>query len=451
MVVTVPVLASGQLSMRAATDAFRTGRYHEAAQAFESAARQLPWRPDIWEMAGMAAYSDSDFSSASRLLQIAHEKDTLSASGWEAMGSSLWKTGDQDSAVSAWLQGSRQYPQEPQLWDRLAGAYHELADYDAEQSALETRLLIADDAGAQYRLGLLLMFSDAKEAAAALDAATALNPDVQPATLTLKAALSAREDDPARHLVLIGRSLGLVQEWALAARSFTLALEADPANAEAYAWLGESRQHLDLDGRAELDAALPLGQNNSVVHALRGLYWRRQGNSGLSLAEYSRAAQLEPQSAALESLLGEAYAVNGDLVAALKAYQAAVQLAPTDSTYWRLLSLFCADNGVQVLDVGVPAGLKAVELAPKDPQALDALGWSNAQVGYLIKAEGSLLQALEEDPEFAPAHLHLGITYLRWGNNNLAQEHWKKAVQIDGNGPTGQLAARLLGTYFPQP
>jgi tetratricopeptide (TPR) repeat protein len=125
-------------------------------------------------------------------------------------------------------------------------------------------------------------------------------------------------------------------------------------------------------------------------------------------------------------------------------------MSPSDSTYWRLLALFCADHDVQVLDVGVAAGLKAVEFAPTDARALDALGWAYAQAGYLLKAEQSLLKALEEQPDFASAHLHLGLTYMRWGQNNLALEHWNSAAQIDGSGPTGEHATQLLDTYFPQ-
>ncbi|MFH1185016.1 MAG: hypothetical protein V1755_08260, partial [Chloroflexota bacterium] len=326
-------------------------------------------------------------------------------------------------------------------------------EYEAEKDALMQRLELADDAAARYRLGLLLMLSDAEGAGNALDAATALNPEVATAGSTLKAALHAAsgERDAAKRMVLIGRSLGLVEEWALAAQAFRHAAEADAGNAEARAWLGEALQHLDQDGRADLDAALSLGWDSSVVHTLRGLYWRRQGNLGLSLAEYSRAAQLEPGNAGLQSLVGEAQAASGDLVAALDAYQNAVELAPLESTYWRVLALFCADNGVQVLDLGVAAGLKAVELAPGDPHALDALGWTYSQAGYLTKAEQSLLQALEEAPDFAPAHLHLGTTYLRWGQNNLALEHWNEAVRIDGDGAVGQVAAQMLNAYFPKP
>lgn len=368
------------------------------------------------------------------------------------MGLAQWVAGSPAAAIAAWRAGLQRYPLHANLWDRLAGAYHEQGDYEAEQAALVKRLQLADDARARYRLALLLLPTDARSAKASLEAASRLDADVAPAAATLEAALreAGKETDTARRMIVIGRGLGLVEEWALAARVFRLAVQADAGNADARAWLGEARQHINQDGREDLDAAAALAQNSSVVHTLRGLYWRRQGSLGLSLAEYSRATQLEPRNAALRSLLGEAYAANGDLVAALEAYQQAVDLAPEDSTFWRLLAMFCADNEVQVLDVGVAAGLKAVELSPEDPQALDALGWAYSQAGYLVKAEDALQRALARSPSFAGAHVHVGVTYLRWGQNEKALEHWRQALALDPDGPAGRSAAHLLDTYFPK-
>ena len=59
--------------------------------------------------------------------------------------------------------------------------------------------------------------------------------------------------------------------------------------------------------------------------------------------------------------IGEENLLNGNLAAALTAYQRATELAPNDATYWRMLAMFCADNGVQVLDIGLPAAKKAAE------------------------------------------------------------------------------------------
>lgn len=182
---------------------------------------------------------------------------------------------------------------------------------------------------------------------------------------------------------------------------------------------------------------------------LRGLYWKRQQNYPAALAEYVQAVHLEPENPAWQTSVGEAYTLMGDLVSALAAYQEATTLAPNDATYWRMLAMFCADNGVQALDVGLPAAKKAAQIAPEDPQALDALGWSYLNAGYPYNAEQTLLKAIQAAPDFALAHVHLAETYLRKGDNASARAQLNLARQLDPDGPTGQLASVLLQQYFP--
>ena len=263
----------------------------------------------------------------------------------------------------------------------------------------------------------------------------------------LKAA--GNESDPARRLVIIGRGLGLVEEWGLASSAFEKATNQDGTNAEAWAWLGEARQHQGQDGRQELDKALALGPQDPVVHALRGLYWRRKGNYPNALAEDQKALQIDPANPAWQVTVGEAYTLNGDLVSALSAYQKGTSLAPNDASYWRLLAMFCADNNVQVLQIGLPAAQKAAELAPADAQALDALGYSYLRAGYLYNAEQNLLKAVKAAPELAETHLHLAETYLQKGDRTSALDQLTLARQLDTNGPTGQFAEQLIKEYYP--
>jgi protein O-GlcNAc transferase len=247
----------------------------------------------------------------------------------------------------------------------------------------------------------------------------------------------------------LGRGLGLVGEWWLAEQAFQDATNADPRSPEAWAWLGESRQQTGKDGKQELDRALSLDANNTLVRGLRGLYWKRQGKYLAELTEYKRAAQLEPNNPEWQAALGDAYTSSGDMVSALAAYQKATSLAPSNSTYWRLLALFCADNGVQVTDIGLHAGRKAVALAPEDPQALDALGWAFAQAGLLYNAEETLIKATKIAPESALAHVHLAETYLRKGDQSAALHELTAAQKLDADGPTGVLAGQMIHQYFP--
>jgi tetratricopeptide (TPR) repeat protein len=333
----------------------------------------------------------------------------------------------------------------------LAGAYRQSGDYAAEISILEGRLQLGDAAGARYRLGLLLLVSDPARAAKQLGAAASIDSQFTPAVNTLREALrvAASETDPARAVVVLGRGLALVQEWDLARLAFEHAAEIDPSNAQAWAWLGEAKQQTGQGGSAELDRALQLDPRDVVVHILRGLYFRRQNDNGRAVAEYNRAAALDPGNPAIQVSLGEALGANGDLVAALDAYRHATALAPDVPTYWRLLALFCADNDVQVAQVGLPAAQRAAQIAPKDPQVLDALGWSLAQAGYLKQAQATLLRAADAAPGAAYPHLHLATLYLRLGERSNALDQLNVALQVDPNGPASASARRLLQQYFP--
>jgi lipopolysaccharide biosynthesis regulator YciM len=64
---------------------------------------------------------------------------------------------------------------------------------------------------------------------------------------------------------------------------------------------------------------------------------------------------------------------------------------------------------------------------------------------YLHKAEEALLKALAANTDFAAAHLHLGLTYMRWGQNSKALEHWSRAAQIDARG-CWTVRSQLLNT-----
>lgn len=445
-----PILVSGYGNLGRAHKELAAAEYVAASRHYESAARQLFWRGDLWESAGVAAHAGGDMTRAAMLLGTAVQHAPVSARGWDALGSALWSLGDHTSAVAAWEAGSRAHPEDAHLLDRLSSALHEQGDYAAESAVLKRRLGLGDDTQSHYSLGLLLLASDPAAAREHL-LAIAADPKFGPAATSMLSALdeASRLDDQAGRSIVLGRGLGLVDEWGLAAQEFERAAQASPANAEAWAWLGEARQHSGQDAMPDLDRALSINPNDAVVRSLRGLYWKRQGDNTRALAEFLAAAELQPDNPSLQSSLGETYAANGDLVAALGAYQSAAGLAPEDPTYWRLLALFCADYGVQVADIGLPAAQKAAELAPDDPQVRDALGWSYAQAGFPYTAQHILLELARSSPSFAPAHLHLGETYLRTGDFVAAREQFEAARQLDPAGPVGGTAARFLQQYFP--
>jgi tetratricopeptide (TPR) repeat protein len=444
----LPLIYSGYSSIKHAEAELAVQNYTSAADLFSRAAQFLPWRSDLWEKAGIAAGQGGDYSEAIAYLKRAPQ---LSEQGWSVLAYSYIASRDLPSALNAYQQGLR-FHDSASLYAGLAYIYHQQKNWIAELNALKNQIrLDAGDGYAHYRSGLLMTFLEPGQALSELMLASSLDPETDSAVQTLRSALniSATQPDPSSQLVTIGRALGLVQQWDLSIAAFEKAISLNAKNAEAWAWLGEAKQQMGQDGSVELDRAVVLDQTSITVRALRGLYWNRQKKYSQMLAEYLLAAQYDPANPAWQAEIGNAYFKGGDIAAALKAYQHATELAPDDSTYWRLLAVFCAENGVHVEDVGLPAAQKAVELAPDDPFALDALGWSYFSSGRFANAGQILLDLIKRFPNHLPAHIHLAMNYLAQDNRAAAFNELTQVRAADVNGADGLYAEQLLKKYFP--
>lgn len=444
-----PVILLVNADIRRADSNFAAGNFASAAADYEHAARIYVWRGDLWERAGRAAFAGGNFAEAIRLFEAA---PALSSESWAQLGQAYFHFDRVDESIHAYQRGLEQRGGAPSLYRGLVLGYNAKGDLASEADALGNYLALqTDDAAAHYRFGLLLTLSSPDRALAELSSAAQLDPAFDPAFQTMRTALNlaSLEDDESRQLVVIGRGLGLVQEWPLALVAFQRAVDVDAKNAEAWAWLGEAKQHLGQDGRADLERAESLDPFNANVRALFGLYWKRLDEAQRALAEFQWTAVLEPENPNWQAALGEAFAQAGDLPPALAAYQRAAELAPTERTFWRLLAIFCAQYSYQAGDVGLDAAHRVVNLAPDDPASYDLLGWLYLSSGLTSEAETTLQRALAMDPQLASAHLHLAMLHMQLDRWDLARASLTRARDLDANGPVGQAAARMLAQYFP--
>jgi tetratricopeptide (TPR) repeat protein len=447
--IAVPVVWSVNADIRGAEANFASGNYATAAAGYEHAARLYVWRGDLWERAGHAAFTGGDINEAIRLLELA---PALSIQGWTDLGTAYFQLGRVDDSIRAFQRGLEARGAAPSLYRGLVLDYNAQGNLEAETSALGNYLAFENkDAPAHYRFGLLSTLSNPGRALDELATAAKLDTAYDPAYQTMRTTLNLAsiEKDEARRRVIIGRGLGLVQEWPLARETFERATQADPKNAEAWAWLGEAKQHLGQDGRVELERAEALDPFSANVRALFGLYWKRMEEPQRALAEFQWTVIIEPNNPVWQSALGEAYAQAGDLPPALAAYQRAAELAPTDASFWRLLAIFCAQYSYQAADVGVSAAHQVVALAPDEAASFDLLGWLYLASGLPSEAETTLTRALTMDPNLASAHLHLALVYMQLEKWNLVREQLLLARDLDANGEVGKSAAQLLAEYFP--
>ena len=447
--IALPALSSALADIRRADISASTGDYASAAADYEHAARLLFWRTDLWERAGRTAFAGKNYSETIRLLEYA---PSLSPEGWADLGEAYFLLNEVETAIHTLEQGLDESGASARTYRLLALAHNQRGDLQAESIALGNYLTLQiEDAVAHYRLGLLLSLTNPARALEELFLAVEQNGAYDPAYQTMRSTinLSSLEKNDSKRLVVIGRGLGLVQEWQLAHEAFQRAVDADGKNAEAWAWLGEAKQHLGQGGREELERAEALDPFSANVRALFGLYWKRNEEPHRALAEYQWAVILEPQNPFWQAALGEAYAQSGDLPPALEAYQRAAELAPGDVSFWRLLAIFCAQYSFQTAEVGLPAAHQVVLLAPDEAASYDLLGWLYLSSGLQPEAEASLQRALIMDPGLASAHLHLAMLYIQRGNYTEAREQLLLARDLDPNSADGQLAAQMLAQYFP--
>jgi tetratricopeptide (TPR) repeat protein len=424
----------------------------QASLAFAQAAEHVPWRNDLWEQAGIYALQAGEHQNAKTYLERVESVSELSPPGLISLGDIAHHEGDFSSAIEYWekaLTAEQKYD----LHFRLADVYYKLGDLNnsiRHQTALVE--LNPTDSSTNYQLGMMLAASQPEAALAYLSHAAELDPQLSTKTNELVRNIrSARNsDDPSYLYVSAGQSLASIEEWDLAEIALSKATQLNPEYAEAWAYLGEARQHIGENGYADLEKGLAIDPDSIAANTLLGLYWQRHERYDLALVYLHSAAKLDDHNPALQAEIGNTLGLLGNLPSAESHYLRAVDLSPRDSTYWQILANFYIKYETKLREDGLAAARQAIILDPTDPASLDTM----AQIYLLLEsphiARRFLERALAADSEYAPAHLHLGLIHIMDGDTLGAYQRFTRAKNLSAAGsPTADQAERLLETHFP--
>ena len=319
------------------------------------------------------------------------------AEGWLLLGNAYQESGDPARAISAW-EHALPLPRADELLavaERSRGNFPKAIGYWQAAITLEPA-----NSAAHYALGLLLAATSPGTALPELVKAADLEPGLNVPVEKLRTALNTAflSDDRATQFLVSGQALGAIGEWDLAAEAFRNAASERAGYGEAWAWLGEARQHLGLDGSTAIEQSLVLAPGSAIVQGLYGMYLQRQGKPQAALAAFHKAAALEPKNPGWQMALGSASDQSGDLVAAYEFYFHAVELAPSDASTWRALVTFSVNNDVDVELTGLPAAHKLVSLVPGDWQSYDLAGQAEFLTGNYQAALFFLKKAAQISP-----------------------------------------------------
>ncbi len=461
--------------MRQAGRARHFGSRSSLAAQLVQIAEFQPWRLELWEQAGLYALQGGDNETALRWLQQAEAAGRLSPTGYLYLGDAFSQAGDIESARGAW-DAARSGVDAWEVQRHLLDLNQHAGDIDAVISNLQTLLdLRPTDVALRYRLGLHLAARQPEAALSHLAQVADLDASLKAQAEALISAIRTAQlqGDSAYTLLEAGRALASSGEWVLAAEAFHGAIQAAPDYAEAWAYLGEARQQTAVRGQgatatslkavggqpstgdashnglAELEKALALDPRSLAANTLLALYWQRQGDHEQAVEVLQAVTGYYPENYTLQAELGGALARTGELEDALQAYQKGVELAPRQAEPWRLLADFSVRYEYLLDEVGLPAARRAAMIAPDDPANSDVLGQALLLQGDLASAGRSFQRAVDLEPGYALAKVHLGLAYILQGDSRRAYRIWTAVSATIPGTPAAELAQRLLKNYYP--
>lgn len=181
-----------------------------------------------------------------------------------------------------------------------------------------------------------------------------------------------------------------------------------------------------------------------------GLSTLKMGKSKESIHFFERALQngYEPQ-IQVQQQLAEALVQTGQIKKAVKVYEEILLSSQQDigsfvRPIWMYIEKLDDAKNAQIL------AEKAIDYYPKDPMALNLLGWTQWANGDFSKAKRNLVDSIREDQNFAPAYLNLGRVLESELKKEQALQYYQKAYELDAHGTVGNTAAQLYNELLLQ-
>jgi tetratricopeptide (TPR) repeat protein len=173
------------------------------------------------------------------------------------------------------------------------------------------------------------------------------------------------------------------------------------------------------------------------------LSWRQISYWRDSVALFSRAVAVEPNSAPAQNLLGVAYTDVGDFDNAVAHFSVAARLHPANAEFQ--YNLGRALMGEQKFADAEQPLTAAVNLRPNDNTWRNTLGAAVMLAGNPQQAAEIFSQAIAQQPEFAMSYYNLGIVLLKEQEAPAAITNFLIAVKLQPDWP--EALARLGAAY----
>jgi tetratricopeptide (TPR) repeat protein len=454
-----PVPQALSTLMKNAHQALEAGDWSGAATGLAKIAEYYPWRDEFNIEAAKAAFEAGDPKTAIEYLERPGTFNRLTTDDLLLLADAYYKKGEPSKAEEIWKDVVRQGDSMPAT-QRLADLYLEQKDYASAASQMQKLLTLnPGDTQLHYQVGLLYAITDPLKALPFLAQTMDIDPSnaANAEELFDKIRTANLFDQPAYTLLAAGRELANMEEWAYAAEAFQHAVEIDPQYADAWAFLGEAKQQITIEeagksskaGLDELERAVQLDSESILANTFMSLYWERQQDYAQAQHYLEIAIVNSPDDPFLYAELGNIISKAGDLPAAQSAFEKAIMLAPQDPLFYRLKAEFALENQIQTRELALPAARQALLLNPQDAESLDLMAKVMIELQDYYSAESYAQSAINADPNYTAAYLHMGTAYLYRGEGEMARKWLDLAIKQDPDSWVAAQATRMIDYYLP--
>jgi Flp pilus assembly protein TadD len=414
------------------------------------AALWFPEDSDFAVAAGRALLGRADYPAAACYLSLAEKYRQKDPQFQSDFGNALWETGMTDEAIARWEQALTLDPSLEVPLNRLWSGYVQTRQWTKAEDAIDRwRARHPDDTRAAYALALIRAASDPGSALQLLDglnfAPGALGKKSKELAAVIRSALTLRV--PEYIFARTGEELLSLGEPALAEVALRRAIERNPDYGEAYALLGAAQEAAGENPEDSYKRGVALAPSSTLACLLYGSWLHRSGDLSGARWWLLQAWKAAPGDSNIASELSQVDFLLGNVADAEGWVIQTITLHPKEPEAWIALARFYIENDYRVEDSGIPAARQAVILAPVNDRALDILGLGWFKLGDFSTAERFFLRALEQNPDSAAAHLHLGMCLQQEGRTAEAKTELESALQLDPSGSIGKQAGGLLAKY----
>ena len=283
-----------------------------------------------------------------------------------------------------------------------------------------------------YELGIATSFDEIEMAIDYFEEAQMLDAEnYELSGLIEKLTRMKSEEDESYQAILLGQTLGSINEWLWAKYAFEMATEASPDYAEGWAFLGKAEELIGADGEDALVKGYHLNPESISALVFLADYYvtHEEVMQGVSL--YRKAIELNETNDVLYVSLANGYVRAGDLQSAIEAFEEGLVAVPYSKDLRHAYLDFLLFYEIYLEEKALPIVEELNELADYGMTINLYSGRIELALGDFENAKVYLESVVDYEPDNLTAQYYLGICLVQLNDREGAILALENALELD--------------------